>query len=108
MSSTSKSSSGRNRRKPGRYQEENLQVRCSNENCSEQGDLVNFRHCTRCSLYYCCHCCGLDEPVVKLLNSRNDNFWFCPQCAKPALNAIFWINILKNDVKVILNLLSQD
>ena len=27
--------------------------------------------------------------ILKLLNDRNDNYWFCPDCAKPALNAIF-------------------
>ena len=27
--------------------------------------------------------------IIKLLNDRNDNYWFCPDCAKPALNAIF-------------------
>ena len=26
---------------------------------------------------------------MKLLNDRNDNYWFCLDCAKPALNAIF-------------------
>ena len=27
--------------------------------------------------------------IIKLLNDKNNNYWFCPDCAKPALNAIF-------------------
>ena len=29
---------------------------------------------------------------MKLLNEPTDNFWLCPDCAKPALNAIFFDN----------------
>ena len=25
----------------------------------------------------------------QILNERNDNYWFCPDCTKPALTAIF-------------------
>ena len=64
-------------------------VKCSNENCTEEGTIDIFRLCTRCSAYYCYHCCGLNLKIVKLLNDRNDNYWFCPGCAKPALTAIF-------------------
>ena len=27
--------------------------------------------------------------TIKLLNDRNDSYWFCPDYAKPALTAIF-------------------
>ena len=64
-------------------------VKCSNENCVEEGTIDIFRLCTRCSAYYCYHCCGLNMKIIKLLNDRNDNYWFCPDCAKPALTAIF-------------------
>ena len=89
----SKSSYGRTRKKPGRYNvdenEVELIAKCKNENCTEQGNHGYFRLCTRCSFYYCCHCCSLDIAIVKLLNDGSDNFWFCPDCAKAALNAIF-------------------
>ena len=49
-----------------------------------------FRLCTRCFTYFCFQCCGLNEQIVKLLNEPTDNFWFCPDCAKPGLNAIFF------------------
>ena len=52
----------------------------------EQGNHGYFKLCARCSFYYCCHCCSLDIAVVKLLNVRSDNFCFCPDCAKSALN----------------------
>ena len=64
-------------------------VTCSNENCIEEGTIDIFRLCTRCSAYYCYHCCGLNLKIIKLLNDRNDNYWFCPDCTKPALTAIF-------------------
>ena len=48
-----------------------------------------FRLRTRCPTYFCSKCCGLNEQIAKLLNERTDNFWFCPDCTKPALNAIF-------------------
>ena len=89
----SKSSYGRTRKQSGRYSvddnEVELIVKCKNENCTEQSNHAYFRLCTRCSFYYYCHCCCLGIAVVKLLNDRRDNFWFCPDCAKPALNAIF-------------------
>ena len=64
-------------------------VTCKNENCTEQGIQNTFRHCTRCFQYFCSQCCDLEEHIVKLLNSWVDNYWFCPICAKPALNAVF-------------------
>ena len=74
-------------------------VKCSNENCVEEGTIDIFRLCTRCSAYYCYHCCGLNMKIIKLLNDRNDNYWFCPDCAKPALTAIFTDKISKKNVK---------
>ena len=47
-----------------------------------------FRLCTSSSTCCCSQCCGLNKQLVKLLNKRTDDFWFCPDCAKPALNAI--------------------
>ena len=67
-----------------------LTVKCQNENCQETDSFMLFRLCTRCSTYFCSQCYGLNERIVKLLNERTDNFWFCPDCAKPALNAIFF------------------
>ena len=39
--------------------------------------------------YFCGECCGLDQQIICLFNNRTDNYWFCPNCAKPALNAVF-------------------
>ena len=64
-------------------------VKCTNQNCIEENNISYFRICTRCSSYFCYQCCGLSQKILKLLNNRNDNSWFCPDCAKPALNAIF-------------------
>ena len=69
--------------------ENNLIVKCSNENCTIQGNLQLFRHCTRCSAYFCNQCCDLSERTIKLLNERSDNYGFCPSCTKPALHAVF-------------------
>ena len=84
-------SSQRVLRKHGRIDEAGTDflVTCKNENCTEQGIQNTFRHCTRCSQYFCSQCCDLEEHIVKLLNSRVDNYWFCPICAKPALNTVF-------------------
>ena len=41
-----------------------------------------FRFCTRRSTYFCFECCGLNEKIIKLVNERIDNFWFCPDCVK--------------------------
>ena len=43
--------------------ENNLNVKCSNENCTIQGNLQVFRHCTKCSAYFCNRCCDLSENV---------------------------------------------
>ena len=32
----------------------------------------------------------MNEQFLKLLNERSDNFWFCPDCEKLALNAVFF------------------
>ena len=32
---------------------------------------------------------GLSLKNIKLLNNKNDNNWFCSDCGKPALTAIF-------------------
>ena len=86
-----KSSYGRNLKRPERLKDSknNLIVKCSNENCTIQGNLQVFRHCTRCSAYFCNQCCDLSEKIIKLLNERSDNYWFCPSCTKPALHAVF-------------------
>ena len=78
-------------RKRGRLDEtsSDFLVTYKNENCTEHGLQDTFRHCTRCSQFFCNQCCDLDQHIVKLLNSRADNYWFCPDCAKPALNAVF-------------------
>ena len=64
-------------------------VKCSNDNCNEEGNYLHFRLCIRCSAYFCHHCCGLSQKIIKSLNERTDNYWFCPECIKPALHAIF-------------------
>ena len=90
---TSKSSYGRSLKRTVRYNENDtndLTVKCQNENCQETGSFMLCRLCTRCSTYFCFQCCGLNEQIVKLLNECTDNFWFSPDCAKPALNAIFF------------------
>lgn len=64
----SKSSYKGTRMKPGKCNVDNnkkeIIVKCKNENYTEQGNLGYFRLCTRCSFYYCCHCCTLDLAVV--------------------------------------------
>ena len=78
---------------------DNLLVKCINDNCTEEDIHLHFRLCTRFSSYFCSHCCNLDreshccnldQEIIKLLNKRTNNYWFCPTCAKPALNAV-WI-----------------
>ena len=107
----SKSPYERTRKKLGRKNvddnEEELIVKCKNENCTEQGTPDYFRLCIRCSFYYCCYCCSHDIAVVKLLNDRSDNFSLSADCAKPALNAIFVTKTLKKDVKYIWIVLNQ-
>ena len=85
-----KSSYGRNLKRPERlnYSENNSVVKCSNENCTIQGNLQVFRHCTRCFAYFCNQCCDFSEKIIKLLNERSDNYWFCPSCTKSALHVV--------------------
>ena len=68
---------------------ENLSVRCNKENCKVADIHSNLRLCTRCSRYFYSEWCSLDQQIICLLNNRTDNYWFCPNCAKPALNAVF-------------------
>ena len=85
-----KSSYRRAVKKPVRYDDDSdMLVKYTNQNCIEENNINYFRICTRCSSYFCYECCGLSQKILKLLNDRNDNYWFCPDCAKPALNAIF-------------------
>ena len=60
------------------------------KNCTIQGNFKVFRHCTRCSAYFCNQFCDLSEKIIKLLNERSDNYWFCPNCTKPALHVVFF------------------
>ena len=84
-----KSSNGRSLKKSNRYEDTNdMIVEFSNENLIEEGSIYIFRLCTRCSAYYCYHCFGLGQKIIKLLKDRNGNYWFCPNFAKPSLNAI--------------------
>ena len=90
---TSKSSNDRALKRTVSYDgsdTNDLTVKCQNENCQQTGSFVLFRLCTRCSTYFCSQCSGLNEQTVKLLNKCTDNFWFCPDCTKPTLNAIFF------------------
>ena len=87
---SNKASYGGSVKNPNWYKDTNdMIVKCSNENCIEQGTLDIFRFCTRCSAYCCYHCCESSLKIIKILNDRNDNYWFCPDCAKAALTAIF-------------------
>ena len=74
---------------------ENLSVRCNNDNCKVTDIHSNLRLCTRCSRYFCSECCGLDQQIICLLNNRPDSYWFCPNCAKRVLNAVF----VKKDIE---------
>ena len=88
----SKGSYIKNLRKRGRINvssTHNLLIKCTNDNCTEEDLNLFFWFCTRCSSYFCSHCCDLDQEIIKLFNERTDNYWFCPTCAKPALNAVF-------------------
>ena len=85
-----KSSYRRAVKKPVRYDDDSdMLVKYTNQNCIEENNINYFRTCTRCSSYFSYECCGLSQKILKLLNNRNDNYWFCPDCAKPALSAIF-------------------
>ena len=86
-----KSSHGRHLKSPERLNdsENNLIAKCSNKNRTIQENLQVFRHCTRCSAYFYNRFCDLSEKIIKLLNERSDNYWFCPSCTKPALHVVF-------------------
>ena len=65
-------------------------VKCTNDNCTEEDINLHFsRLCTRCSFYFCSHCCNLDQEIIRILNERANNYWFCLTCTKPLLNAVF-------------------
>ena len=84
-----KSSYGRAVKKPVRYDNDsNILVKCTNQNHIEENNISYFRIGKRCSSYFCYQCCGWSQKILKLLNDRNDNYWFCPDCAKLALSAI--------------------
>lgn len=55
-----RSSYGRTRKKPARYNiednEEEFIVEFKNENCTEEGNPDYFKLCTKCLCYYCCLC----------------------------------------------------
>ena len=74
----------------------NLIGKCSNENCTIKGNFQVFRHCTRYSTHFCSQCCDLSEKIFKLLEEQSDNYWLCPNCTKPALNAVF----VEKDIKI--------
>ena len=88
---TSRSSSGRSLvvRYNGNHTND-LTVKFQNEHRQETGGFMLFRFCTRCSTYFYFQCCGLYEEIVKMLNEPTENFWFCPNSAKPSLNAILF------------------
>ena len=84
-----KSSYGCAVKKPVRYNNDtDMLVKSSNQNCLEENNISYFRICTRCS-YFFYQFCDLSKKILKLLDDRNGNYWFCPDCAKPALMAIF-------------------
>ena len=70
-------------------------VRCNNDNYKVTDIHSNLRLCTRCSRYFCSECCVLDQQIICLLNICIDNYWFCPNCTKPALNIVF----VKKDIE---------
>ena len=77
----SKSSYGRSLKRTVRYNgidTNDLTVKYQNENCRETSSFMLFSLCTRCSTFFCSQYCGLNKQIVKLLNERTDNFWFCP------------------------------
>ena len=58
--------------------------------CTEKDIHEHFRLCTRCSPYFCSHCCNLDQEIInELLNEHTNNYWFCPSCRNSAFNAVF-------------------
>ena len=68
---------------------ENLSVRCNNDNCKVNEIHSNLRLCTRYSTCFFSECCGIDQQIICLLNNRTDNYWFCLNYAKLPLNAVF-------------------
>ena len=82
---------GRNLKRPEHLNdfENNLIVTCRMKTVLSKETLQVFRHCTRYSTYFCNQCCDFSEKIIKLLNERSDNYWFCPSCTKSALHAVF-------------------
>ena len=68
---------------------ENLLVKCNNDNCKVTEIHSNLRICTRCLRYFSSEYYSVDQQIIFLLSNRTDNYWFCPNCTKAALNAVF-------------------
>ena len=65
----SKSSYIKNLRKRGRTNvslTDNLLVKGTNDNCTEENINLFFRLCRRCLSYLCSHWCNLDEEIIKI------------------------------------------
>ena len=86
---------------------ENLSVRCNNNNYKVTDIHSNLRLCTRCSRYFCSECCVLDQQIICLLNICIDNYWFCPNCTKPALNIVFVEKDIEERCAVFLESISE-
>ena len=39
--------------------------------------------------YFCSECSSLDQQIICLFSNCTGNYWFCSNCSKPALNAVF-------------------
>ena len=83
---SSKGSYIKNLRKRGRTSVSsttNLLVKCTNDNCTEEEINLHIRLCTRCSSYFCSHCCNLDQEIMKILNERTTTIGFVPFVQNP-------------------------
>ena len=82
-------------KKPVRYDDDSdMLVNCSNQNYVEENNVSYFRIGTRCSSCFRYQCCGIRQKNLNLLNDRNDNYWFCLDGVKLALNAIFMEKVI--------------
>ena len=64
-----KSSYGRAVKKPARYDNSHMLVKCTNQNCVEENNISYFGICTRCSSYFCYQSCSLSQKILKLLKT---------------------------------------